>query len=68
MKLYTVAPMVYGKGMCKCRMMKGGYSPILLEGAVPNELSGGAMKPDMAKVRTMLTSLSANPKKKFISI
>lgn len=66
MKLYVVKPMVVGKGMCRCREMKGGYSPLLLEGALPNELSGG--RADMTKVRHMLSGLSTNPKKKFISI
>lgn len=68
MKLYVVKPMIVGKGMCRCREMKGGYSPLLLEGRLPNELSGGASKPDMTKVRNMLSGLSPTPKKKFISI
>lgn len=67
MKLYQVHPMVVGKGYCKCREMRGGYSPLLLEGAIPNEMSGGK-KVDMTKVRGMLSQLSPNPKKKFISI
>lgn len=68
MKLYVVKPMVYGRGMCQCRQMKGGYSPLLLVGNEPNALRGGAVKPDMTRVKSMLSGLSPNPKKRFISI
>lgn len=67
MKLYVVPPMTYGRGMCKCRVMKGGYSPLLLA-----PMHGAGMKsktPDMTKVRTVLSTLNTtNPRKKYISI
>lgn len=69
-RLYVVPPMTYGKGMCKCPTMKGGYSPLLVQPA-PTALSGSGMKspPDMRKVRSVLSTLqTTNPRKKYISI
>lgn len=69
-KLYVVHPMTYGRGFCKCRMLKGGGSPLLLLGNEPNALlSGSGAKPDLTKVRSVLSGLNARkPHKKYINI
>lgn len=69
MKLYVVNPIVKGRGFCKCKQIKGGYSPLLVQPA-PTALSGAGMKsPDMTKVKSVLSGLqTTNPRKKYISI
>ena len=69
MKLYVVHPIVKGRGFCKCKEMKGGYSPLLLQPS-PNALSGAGMRnPDMTKVKSVLSGLQpTKPYKKYISL
>lgn len=70
MKLYVVPPLVRGGGVCKCRMSRGGYSPLLstLNNPLNSQVTGG--KVDTTKVRAILSSglMGTSSKKKYISI
>lgn len=72
MKLYVVPPLVRGGGLCKCRMSRGGYSPLLSTANNPlnSQVTGGAMKVDTTKVKSILSSglMGTSSKKKYISI
>lgn len=72
MKLYVVPPLVRGGGICKCRMSRCGYSPLLstANNALNSQVSVGGKKVDTTKVKSILSSglMGTQSKKRYISI